>query len=65
MVELNIYNLLGQKIRSLVNDVKTPGTYQILWDGRDEQGNNVATGMYLYQLRSENAFITKKMMLIK
>jgi hypothetical protein len=64
-VELNIYNLLGQKIRSLVNDMKTPGTYQILWDGRDDHGNNVATGMYLYQLRSENAFITKKMMLIK
>jgi len=65
MVELNIYNLLGQKIRSLLNEEKPAGTYQILWDGRDDYGNQVATGMYLYQLRGENAFITKKMILIK
>ena len=64
-VELNIYNMLGQKIRTLVNDVMPAGTYQVLWNGKDDYGNQVATGVYLYQLRGKNALITKKMMLIK
>ena len=64
-VVLSIFNTLGQKIRTLVNDHRAPGTYQVFWDGRDDHGNYVATGMYLYQLRGENALITKKMFLIK
>jgi hypothetical protein len=64
-VELNIYNMLGQKIRNLVSDMMPAGTYQVLWNGRDDFGNQVATGIYLYQLRGKNALITKKMMLIK
>ncbi|RMI17014.1 MAG: T9SS C-terminal target domain-containing protein [Calditrichaeota bacterium] len=64
-VELSIYNMLGQKVRTLVNDVRTPGTYRVLWDGTDDFGNRVATGVYLYQLRGKNALITKKMILVK
>ncbi|GAB4334551.1 MAG: hypothetical protein Kow0037_13330 [Calditrichia bacterium] len=64
-VELNIYNIMGQKIRTLVKGYRQAGTYHVLWDGRDDQGNLAATGVYLYQLRGKNAFITKKMMLIK
>ncbi|MFZ0390680.1 MAG: FlgD immunoglobulin-like domain containing protein, partial [Calditrichia bacterium] len=64
-VELNIYNTLGQKIRTLVNEVRTAGTYHVLWDGTDDYGNKVATGIYLYQLRGKNALITRKMMLVK
>jgi hypothetical protein len=64
-VELNIYNMLGQKIRTLVIDVMPAGTYQVWWNGKDDYGNQVATGVYLYQLRGKNALITKKMMLIK
>jgi hypothetical protein len=65
LVELNIYNVLGQKVRTLVNDVKAPGTYQVLWDGRDDRGNRLATGMYVYQLRGKNAMITKRMIMVK
>ncbi|NIT56749.1 MAG: T9SS type A sorting domain-containing protein [Aliifodinibius sp.] len=64
-VELSVYNTLGQKVRTLVNDVRSPGTYRVLWDGRDQAGNRVSSGMYLYQLRGKNALITKKMILIK
>ncbi len=64
-VQLNIYNMLGQKIRTLVDDVLPAGTYQVVWDGLDDYGNRVATGVYLYQLKGQNALITKKMMLIK
>ena len=64
-VVLNIYNMLGQKIRTLVNDVRQAGTYSVLWDGTDDSGNRVATGVYLYQLKGQNALITKKMTFIK
>ena len=63
--ELYIYNVLGQKVRTLVNDVKSAGTYQVLWDGRDDAGNRLATGMYIYQLRGKNAMITKRMIMVK
>ena len=64
-VQLNIYNMLGQKIRTLVDDVLPAGNYHVVWDGLDDHGNRVATGVYLYQLKGENALITKKMLLIK
>jgi hypothetical protein len=64
-VELVIYNMLGQKIRTLINENKPAGTYHVLWNGKDDSGNRVATGIYIYQLRGTNALITKKMMLIK
>lgn len=50
-VSLEIYNLLGQKIRTLANSVQYPGQYQISWDGRDDNGNLMSTGIYLCQLQ--------------
>ena len=64
-VRLNIYNALGQKIRSLVEHDQSPGTYQILWDGRDDFGQQVSTGVYIYRLESLGAAQTKKMLLLK
>ncbi|MBD3223179.1 MAG: T9SS type A sorting domain-containing protein [Caldithrix sp.] len=64
-VQLNVYDMMGRKIRTLVNGVKPAGTYQATWDGRDDAGNKVSTGMYIYQLKGKNALVTKRMLLIK
>jgi hypothetical protein len=64
-VELNVFDMLGRKIKTLVNDVRPAGTYRVLWDGTTDSGSRVATGVYIYQLRGKNALITKKMTLIK
>jgi len=64
-VELRIYNLQGELIRTLINEEKSPGIYQLYWDGLDEAGNNVATGIYLYRIRAGEFDATKKMILIK
>jgi hypothetical protein len=64
-VELNIYNMIGQKIRTLVDQELPIGTYHVMWDGKDDFGRIVATGIYLYQLRGTNALITKKMTFVK
>jgi hypothetical protein len=64
-VELCIYNLQGQLIRTLINDERSPGIYQVGWDGLDEAGKTVATGIYLYRIRAGEFAATKKIILIK
>jgi hypothetical protein len=64
-VKLVIYNIMGQRIRTLIDVEKKADTYRTTWDGRDSFGNLVATGVYFYQLDTKNSVITKKMLLIK
>ncbi len=64
-VTIDIFNVLGQKVRSLVDETKAAGTYKIEWNGLDNDGKPVSTGVYLYRLRAGDAVRTKKMMLIK
>ena len=64
-VYLNIYNILGQNVQTLVNEVLSPGSYTIEWDATDLIGNPVASGIYFYELRSESFVSRKKMLLIR
>jgi hypothetical protein len=49
-VTLKIFNMLGEQVRVLIDDYKPAGQYTTLWDGKDSQGNTVASGIYLYQI---------------
>jgi uncharacterized protein (DUF362 family) len=60
---LIIYNVLGQEVRTLVNDIQQPGQYTVTWDGRDELGTKVSSGIYFYRLRANNFTATRKMIL--
>ncbi len=64
-VEFEIYNLLGNKVKTLVSDFKKAGNYQIKWDGTDDKGNLCQTGLYIYHLIFENKIKTRKLLLIK
>ena len=64
-VNLSIYNMLGQKVRTLTNGSKNAGTHTLEWNGLDEMGQNVSTGIYLYRLTSGSKSITKKMAFMK
>ncbi len=64
-VSIDVYNLKGQKIKTLVNDHKQPGNYNVIWEGRDDNGNSVASGIYFYRLKSGNESGAKKMVLMK
>jgi hypothetical protein len=64
-VQINIYNSLGQLVRSLVNEQRDAGTHSVVWDGRDNGGNAVATGAYFYQLRVNGLAQSKRMLLLK
>jgi hypothetical protein len=64
-VELVVYNMLGQKVRTLVSEFVEAGHHKAVWDGLDEDGKSVSTGIYLYRLRSGDFSKTMKMALIK
>jgi serine protease AprX len=62
---LRIYNILGQKVRTLVDESKEAGNYEVIWDGKNDKGEEVASGIYFYQLVTENNRVTRKMVLLK
>jgi hypothetical protein len=65
LVNLEIYNLLGQKVNTLANEYQSPGSYHILWDGKNEQGKAVASSIYFYKLEVNGVSQIKKMVLLK
>ena len=64
-VSLKVYNINGQLIRTLVTEVQAPGVKIIHWDGKDDRGTNVASGVYFYAIKTENFFQTNRMLLLK
>jgi hypothetical protein len=64
-VTLKVYDVLGREVRTLLSGVGQAGVYSVQWDGRNERGESVTSGIYLYQLRSGNLVMTRKMLLIK
>jgi len=64
-VSLVIYNILGQKVRTLVNEHQRPGVKTVSWDGKDEKGKGLSSGIYLYKLKSREIIQTKRMLLLK
>ena len=64
-VMLRVYNLLGQDVQTLINKSMTPGRYTVEWNGSDMLNNDVASGVYFYELRGESFISRKKMLLIR
>jgi hypothetical protein len=64
-VTLEVYNLVGQRVVTLVESEKKAGTYTVTWDGRDSTGHRVPSGTYLYRLRTGEQVQTRKMLLVK
>ncbi|MCK4386182.1 MAG: T9SS type A sorting domain-containing protein, partial [candidate division Zixibacteria bacterium] len=62
---LKIYNIRGQLVRTLVDEDKTSGGYIVLWNGRDEAGKSVSSGIYFYRLTAGSSSEVKKMVLLK
>jgi len=64
-VKLTIYNILGRRIRTLFDGYQNVGTNTIIWDGKDDQGNQVSSGIYFYRLQAGEFNQTRKMNLLK
>jgi hypothetical protein len=64
-VSLDVYDVAGKLIRTLVNEVADAGVHQVVWDGRDARGNQVANGVYLYRLQGETESATRKLIFVR
>ena len=64
-VSIKIYNMLGQEVRTLVNKETNAGSYQVVWNGKDNFGSQVSSGTYIYRIVSGSFIQTKKMILLK
>jgi hypothetical protein len=64
-VSLRVYDPLGRHVKTLVNEHRTPGTYSVIWDGRNGSGALVASGVYVYRLDFSGEVLTRKLILIR
>ncbi|MBI4232912.1 MAG: VCBS repeat-containing protein [Chloroflexi bacterium] len=64
-VELSVYNIAGQEVAVLVQGRREAGIYVVRWDGRDDMGRELASGVYLYRLRAGERMETRKMVLVR
>lgn len=64
-VSLRIYDVTGQLVRTLVDTQREPGYYKVVWDGRDDTGRRVTSGIYFYKIRAGPYTATKKLILLR
>lgn len=64
-VKITIYDINGSKVTELVNNYQGVGTYEVTWNGKNDSGNQVASGTYIYQVNAGNFSQTRKMLLLK
>ncbi len=64
-VTLKVYNILGQEVRTLVDEKQVPGHYSVSWDGRDSRGKGVSSGIYIYRLDAGGYSSSRKMVLLR
>ncbi|MFH2025429.1 MAG: DUF3160 domain-containing protein [bacterium] len=64
-IQLEIFNMLGHRVRTIANRIQLAGTYRLTWDGKDFTGKNVASGIYFYRLVTGDFIQVKKMVLAR
>jgi len=64
-VNLSIYNVAGQRVKTLINEVRSAGAYHVIWDGRGDDGKPAASGIYFYRLTADQFEETRRMVLAK
>ena len=62
---MEVFDIMGKHVKTLVDENQTAGFKTIKWDATNSAGNNVAAGMYIYQIKSGSYIETKKMILLK
>jgi hypothetical protein len=64
-VRITIFSLLGQEIAELINAMQSPGSYRVVWNGKDKQGKDMPSGIYLIRLQAGSTQLVKKAMLVR
>ena len=64
-VSLIIYDMLGKKVKTVVNEIQGPGEHAVMWEGRDDRGVEVSSGMYIYRIECNGLTLNRKMLLVR
>jgi len=64
-VKLEIYGMLGQRLRVLVNEQRSSGDHTSIWDGHDDSGRLLSSGNYLYRMETNDISMTKRLLFLK
>jgi hypothetical protein len=64
-VRIAVYNIFGKKVRTIKDEIQDSGYYSVNWDGRDDNGDLLPSGMYFYIFASDDNYLTRKMMFLK
>jgi len=64
-VKVDVLNILGQHVRTLVDETQSAGHYEVVWDSKDNQGRTVTSGVYIYRITTGDFTNSKKMVLLK
>jgi len=64
-VDVSIFNMLGQKVTTLINVEQPAGIHRVTWDGKNSFDQEVASGLYFYRIRAGNNVVTKKCLLLR
>ncbi|MCH7731654.1 MAG: T9SS type A sorting domain-containing protein [Candidatus Marinimicrobia bacterium] len=64
-VTITVYDILGRKVKTLMDKRLEPGYHEIVWNSKDNLGNNVSSGMYLYAIQAGDFVAVKKMVLLR
>ena len=64
-VVLKIYNIFGQEVRTLVNERQAAGVNSVIWDGKDQSGKEVSSGIYFYGLQTGESILSRKMSFVR
>jgi flagellar hook assembly protein FlgD len=64
-VRIDVYDAIGRRVSKLVDSDRGPGTYRVIWDGRNDRGAEIAGGVYFYRITWNGKSETKRMVLLK
>jgi flagellar hook assembly protein FlgD len=64
-VKITVYNIKGQVVKTLTNQNYSSGNHQLIWNGKDDKGRSVSSGIYMYRMETPSYTKTMKMMLMK
>jgi beta-glucanase (GH16 family) len=64
-IKLTVYDMLGKELAVLVNEKKSPGTYNVTWDGKTSDGHSISNGVYFYRLQAGASVETKKLVIVR
>ena len=64
-IKLEVFNIKGQKVKTLIDCYSAPGKYEVIWDGKDDNGKQVSSGVYFYKMKAGDYTSVRKMLLMK